>query len=47
MVQGKVYIDIVPQGEVVDQFYYAELLEEKLDIWKGHSDKLVQDLLAV
>ena len=44
LIAGKFYIDIVPEGEVVDQFYYAELLEEKLDHWKGHCDKLIQDL---
>lgn len=43
LIAGKFYIDIVPEGEVVDQFYYAELLEEKLDSWKGHCDKLIQE----
>jgi hypothetical protein len=43
LIAGKFYIDLVPSGEIVDQAYYAELLEEKLDKWKGHCDLLAQD----
>ena len=42
LISGKFYVDIVPSGEIVDQAYYAELLEEKLDKWKGHCDLLAQ-----
>lgn len=44
LIAGKLLIDILPEGQVLDQDYYAELIEEKLEAWANNChDLLVQD----
>ena len=43
LIAGKLFIDVLPEGQVLDQYYYAELIEEKLEAWMNCHDLLVQD----
>ena len=40
---GKLHVDILPEDEVMDQFYYAQLIEEKFSTWMGPCTHLIQD----
>ena len=43
LAQGTLYVDILEQGEVMNQDLHAELIEDKFEGWLGGSSFLVQD----
>jgi len=43
LAQGKLYIEVLAQGEVMNQELYVELIEDKFPDWLKNSSYLVQD----
>jgi transposase len=43
LAEGHLHISILPEGECMDRFIYAELIEDKFSEWMGSCTYLVQD----